>query len=1340
MTAIGGTPSGQPGVLPAGSIFQDGYEILAELGSGSFGRVYKARQRSTGQAVAIKVLRFWGDDGPADVTNQSERFRREMRLSAGLSHPNIVRLFDSGETEDGRLFAVFEYVPGSTLKEVLAREGSLGWGETVHLMTQVLDALSCAHARGVVHRDLKPENIMVTKTGARRNALVLDFGLGGLSRDARDWTLPRLTATCELMGTPCYAAPEQLRGETTSPRSDLYSWGLIFLECLTGAMAIGGGSVHEIILKQLAPDPVPIPACVRDRRLRRLLQTVTAKQAERRDVSIAALFQALGAIEPEPPAATLEERAPEGERRQLTVVSCGLTVTATDAAPPDLEELDQLLHAQHALCARLAARSGGVAAAVGGGSVLLAFGYPQAREDDARRASHAALRIAGEVERASARLAAERRLRLEVRIGIHTGLVIAHEPRPGLHGEALDLVGVTPQVATRLQELAQPGEILASQDTQRLIRGALSVEPAGEHRLPELSRALPVFRVTGELRPRAGLDSIPLVRETPLVGRRQQLAQLLDAWRRMQAGRGGAVLVTGEPGIGKSRLVRELRRRVPADVWFEARCVAEQQDSPLRPIADMIAAIGEPLESMLRRRGLDPAETLPPLAAALSLPLDPRWPRPQLTPEREKELAFDILLRLLVRRAADRPVVMAFEDVHWADPTTLELLSLIVREVGSGDLVGADAPRILLVATARPEFTSPWPVGEVAPIPLGRLERDEVEAMVNAGLASGRPLPRAVIAEVIRRTDGVPLFVEEVTRVLMESGVATGAADGAVLDVASLDIPGTLRDLLSARLDALSPTGRATAQLAAVLGREFRGDMLRAAATEDEAILREDLRELLDAGIVYHRRSAPSESYVFRHALVREAAYESMIRSARQRLHLRVATTLRERFPEVERNQPDILALHFEHGGDLDTAVAYWNRAGDRTMVRGAYVEAIRLFERGLALLERLPESRQRTQHELGFTESLGTALLLTRGFGAPEVEEKFTHALRLCEVLGGEDVPLRVLAGVWNVQIARSDRQATAILVENMRQRAERFRDPVTMLSLHGWAGVRAFYLGDFVEARDEMTKATEWYHTEGYRSFVEQYGYDGGILVYAILAWTLWILGYPERARDTCDAMLAIAERTANPGALAAALAYAANLARARRELGRVPELTARCLALSTSWLGAALCTQGWAAVQQGDVEAGIARMKKGLTFFERAGVHGTYDYHRSALIEAHLTRGATDEALPIVRDALARCQTLLDCFHQAELHRLEGELLRRRGDEAGAETAFRAALDLAGRQSARSYELRAAMSWARLLRDQGKRDAARDLLAPVYDWFTEGHDTHDVREAAALLAELR
>jgi len=515
--------------------------------------------------------------------------------------------------------------------------------------------------------------------------------------------------------------------------------------------------------------------------------------------------------------------------------------------------------------------------------------------------------------------------------------------------------------------------------------------------------------------------------------------------------------------------------------------------------------------------------------------------------------------------------------------------------------------------------------------------------------------------------------------------------------------------------------------------------MLRAAATEDEAILREDLRELLAAGIVYHRRSAPSESYVFRHALVREAAYESMMRSARQKLHLRTATTLRERFPDVERSQPDLLALHFEHGGDLERAVTYWARAGDGTMSRGAYAEAIRVFERGLRLVARLPDSRPRMQHELELTASLGRALLLTRGFGAPQVEEKFTHALRLCELLG-EDAPHHVLAGVWNVHISRSDREATAVLLENMRQRAERFRDSVTMIGWHGCAGARAFYLGDFVQARDELTKATEWYHTEGYRSYVAQYGYDGGILAYAVLAWTLWILGYPERARDTCNEMLAIAERTANPGAVAAVLAYAANVARECRDLESVLQLTNRIMSFGRAWAAPALCTQGWAMAQRGEVEEGIAKMRQGLSRFQRAGLQGTYDYHRTALVDALLLRGEVEEALPIVRDGLARCQTLLDCFHQAELHRLEGELLRRRGDEAGAAAAFRAALELAQRQSAKSYELRAAMSWARLLRDQRKRDAARELLAPVHGWFTEGHDTHDLREAAALLAELR
>ena len=1334
MTPAGAGAVGRPGALAPGTQFQDAYEILEELGSGGFGRVHKARQLSTGQLVAIKVLRFWESDSAADVANQVERFRRETRLCAELSHPNIVRLIDSGETGHGQLYAIFEYVPGSTLKDVLAREGGLGWTETVYLMTQVLDALACAHARGVVHRDLKPENIMVTKTGARRNALVLDFGLGGFTREASGWALPRLTMSRELIGTPCYAAPEQLRGETPSERSDLYSWALIFLECLTGEVVMGGRSAHEIIVKQLSGDPVPIPTCLRDRRLRRLFQTATAKAVEKREVTVEALLRALGVPGPARADVPASEPVPEGERRQVTVVSCGITVMSAEGLPPDIEELDELLHGEHERLGQLAMRAGGHVAAVTGGSLLIAFGYPSAREDDARHAVRTALRMAADVQRASDRLVAERGLRLELRTGIHTGLVIVRD-----HAQLLDMVGVTPRVATRLQELARSGEILASQETQRLLRGTVRCDAEGEHRFPELSHTLLVFRVTADPRPRADTDLTSFVRETPLVGRREPLGRLVDLWRRTQAGRGGALLLTGEPGIGKSRLVRELRRRVPFDAWLEARCAAESQDSPLRPVAEMFAALGEPLDAMLERRGFDLAETFPPLAMALSLPPDDRWPRRPLPPEREKELAFDAFLRLLFAMAGDRPVVFTFEDLHWADPTTLELIGLIVREIESSAVGDAAPPgRLLLVATARTDFVAPWSPTEVVPIPLGRLGRDEVETMVQAGLASGRPVPAAVLEQVIRRSDGVPLFVEEVTRVLSEAGLL-GAESGRDLDEAG--VPGTLRDLLAARLDAVSPSARATAQLAAVLGREFRTDHLCAAG--DEGALRDDLRELTDAGLVFTRRMAAAETYVFKHALVRDAAYEAMTRPVRRKLHLRVATVLQEQFPEVKRDRPDLLAQHFERGGDAATAIDYWTLAGERTMSQAAYAESIRLFERRRALFARVPASRRRTQQELALTQSLGTAFLLSRGFTVPEVAVTFDRALALSDELG-EDVPFPVLAGLWNMNIARSDRDACAKLLVKFERLAERSTDPVILFTARGTAGVYAFYRGEFTRACEELTRAREWYETEGHRSFIRKYGYDAGINALAFHMWALWMLGFPDRARTLCDEMLSIADATVNPAGLTWALGFAGNLARDRGDVSRVFELTNRSIAVATEqklhfWLGPAFVTQGWANVQEGRIDEGIAQIQQGLAVYETIGVLGTYAYHRSALVEAHLARRAPEAGLPIVRAALARSDDLVDCFYEAEIRRLEGELLRLQGNEAAAEAAFRDALEIAQRQEARSLELRAATSWARLVRDRGRRDQARAALAPVYGWFTEGHDTRDLRTARALLAEL-
>ena len=533
----------------AGAIFEKAYEIVSPLGSGTFGSVYRARQRSTGQDVAIKVLRVHPAEANGDAERMAERFRREMRLCADLYHPNIVRLIDSGTSEAGFLYSVFEYVPGVTLRDLLEAEHTLCLREAVHLMAQVLDALSCAHGRGIVHRDLKPENIMIANTGARRNALVLDFGLGAFT-EGRDRT--RITATCEMLGTPSYAAPEQLRGEAPAPASDLYSWALVFLESVTGEPAVRGASVHEVILHQLGPEPVVIPSWLRRHRLGRPLEIATRKTVEQREVTAKSLLHALATLEApelhdvEP---TRPLQAPGRERRQLTFVAGRLTLVPLDGRVPDLEAVDELLHAGHTLCAEIAAGAGGQVASLLADRVLLVFGHPRAREDDTKRATRAALRIAAEVERQNVRLAGERQLRIEARFAVHTGLVIVPESSNGTPG---DVVGLTPEIAGRLVERAAPGEVLASGEVQRMLgadearalRPPATSPPVGAARQP--ARRLRPLR---HPRPAHGRDDRrrPRMRRAAHRARRRARSPLGASQAKSRA---ASCSSPGEPGMG----------------------------------------------------------------------------------------------------------------------------------------------------------------------------------------------------------------------------------------------------------------------------------------------------------------------------------------------------------------------------------------------------------------------------------------------------------------------------------------------------------------------------------------------------------------------------------------------------------------------------------------------------------------------------------------------------------------------------------------------------------------------------------------------------------------------
>jgi TOMM system kinase/cyclase fusion protein len=1335
-------PGAHEPTLAVGGVFQGAYEVLARLGGGSFGAVYKARQLSTGQEVAIKVLRMLAGDTAADAANQIERFRREMRLCAGLSHPNIVRLTDSGEAEGGVLYAVFEHVPGPTLREALAVEGKLDLPETVHLMTQVLDALSCAHAHGVVHRDLKPENIMLTHTGARRNALVLDFGLGGLTQDAERWGLSRITATHEMLGTPCYAAPEQLRGEAPTTRSDLYSWGLIFLECLTGELAVGGGSGQDVILKQLGPEPVPIPPWLRTHRLGPLLEIVTAKAVEKRDVTIEGLLGALSYIALGAMTAATERAhgagLPEGERRQLTIVSCRFTLTPFGSADLDLEEVDEVLHAQHAIVAEHAARAGGQVAGVLADRLLLVFGYPAAREDDVRRAARAARTIAAEAVRTAADLATAGRLRLEVRIGVHTGMVVVREVRQATYQGLYDLVGVTPQVAVRLDELAAPGEVLVSADTDRMLRGEMRSESAGVLRLWEGGRVMPVLRLTGDGGGQEA-ETSSWTRETPLAGRAVQLGQLLGTWRQVEGGRPGAVLLSGEPGIGKSRLVRELRRRVTPNAWLEGRCAAEHQASPLRPIIDILLAVRQPIDALLARYGFDVDQTLPLLAALLRLPYGDGSALAQLTAERRKDVTLRAIVELILRMAQEQPVVLAVEDLHWADPTTLELVGLLVEEVRTAQAVATDpAPRVCVVFTARPEFAPPWSLEGFVLISLQRLGRADVEEMVGAGLATGRTLPKALLDQIVQASDGVPLFIEEVTRVLLEVGEA---AFSEARDGTGVSIPATLRDLLTARLDRLSRSARETVQLAAVLGREFRYEVLSAVSqVREEMVLRNDVREVLDAGLLLARRSVRGERYVFKHALMREAAYESMTRLRRQGMHQRVARTLHQRFPEVEQHQPELLAQHYERAGEVESAVEYWHFAGERSVQRATYAEAIQQLEHGLTLLEGLATSPARSRREVELLTTLGTAFISTRGYGAEEVERTFARASRLCHSLGA-DVPIKVLVGIVGVHVTRGDREAAEPFLPQLRRLAEH-SDPVAAMAGRQLLGIYAFWCGDFRTAYEHTIAGMRLYATDEVQHFAWDYG--AGLLCHAYAMSSLFQLGYPDQAAALSRDMATIGERSGNPWSLAVALAFSATLSHERGEPGDTLALSNRLRALAAEqrnhlWMANALSSSGSAKLQLGEIEAASADIRQALDLFRAVGMSCSYSYYLTYLADAYREGGRIGEGLVAVEDGLDLCERLFGRFHAPELWRLRGELLGCQGQVHAGEAALRRALDLARQQHGKSFELRAAMSLGRLLRELGRRDEARSLVAEVYGWFTEGFATRDLRQARALLAEL-
>jgi class 3 adenylate cyclase/predicted ATPase len=1032
---------------------------------------------------------------------------------------------------------------------------------------------------------------------------------------------------------------------------------------------------------------------------------------------------------------------PDEQRRYLTVLFADLVGSTRLSGELDPEDMRDLVRAYHTGCSdAITSRSGFVAQYLGDG-VLAYFGYPQAHEDDARLAVAAGLAITHALRTLRARF---QRLDIDVRVSVHTGEVVVGSAGLGGVGKDQDLaIGETVNVAARLQSAAEPGSVVVSDSTRELVDGFYVLESLGDLELKGVVRPVQAFEVRGVTPARTRLDALAGRGLTPLFGRDEELAQLRAQWESVDDGRGGVVLLSGEPGIGKSRLAYELCRCASAtgSSTMRFRCSPYNARSALFPFVEhLLEVVGgaeheaedharrlDRLEVHLTALDMHPETDAPPLAELLAIPTEERYGPSSDSAERRKRRTLEVLFRWLLAHARGKPELVVVDDIQWIDPTTLELLSRYF---------GADpVPGVLLVLTHRADYVAPWPhrprVSHMVLEPLGR---DAIHSIVYE-LTGGRALPAELEAQIDLRSDGVPLFVEEVTQAVLESGCVEERS-GRLVAAATLPeriVPSTLRESLMARLDGLGEANE-VARLLSVLGREASFDLLRVVSELDDAELESGLDRLVETDLVRRRHSAAGTAYVFKHWLVQDVAYESLLRSVRRRYHERIARVLPDELPEIVQAQPEFVAHHLIRAGLDGEAIVYLHRAGDLAHRRSANTEAIEHLERALELVRQRAPSSDRDQHELSLLIAVGAPLTAAKGYSVPEVEQTYRRAGELCVKLGDDRSAefFRALYGTWRVHLLRADYVAALEFARRLLRLAEAGRNGTQLGAAHRALGSTQFYLGtDPASAREQLELVIASEALERDRtSFLDELHdvVDPWITCHAYQAWSMWLAGLPAEARRLSDRALVLSKELQHPFTRALALSFDSWLCQWMGDVETVRERAADALAIATEqgfqfWIGWDEIMLGWCEAASGEHQAGLERMTRGLESWRAVGSELGTTYFLVLIADVQRAAGLGDEAWLSLHEADEVARRTQEGWWAPELHRIRGELLRLRGaSDAEVEHELARGLELAQQRGSHSLSVRVATTLAQHLLERGHGEVAREVLDAELARFAE------------------